>query len=120
MPSIWIGSEPLPAATEALPIRLDAGQLESAASATPLLAAAAASRRRRAVADAGQLGGQARRQVTSTPFSSWLPSERAMLTANWVKAPALGLVVLGAEAGRERPLGQRFRAGAAAGQPWSA
>ena len=40
---MWNGSEPLPAVTEALPMRLEEGQLALAASAAPLLAAAAAS-----------------------------------------------------------------------------
>ena len=39
---MWIGSEPVPVATEALPTRLVGGQLGLAASAMPLLAAAAA------------------------------------------------------------------------------
>ena len=40
---MWRGRGPLPAVTEALPTRLEVGQLELAASAAPLFAAAAAS-----------------------------------------------------------------------------
>jgi hypothetical protein len=40
---MWIGAAPLPAATSALPIKLESGQLECAASSLPPAPAAAAS-----------------------------------------------------------------------------
>ena len=77
------------------------GSSRSAASARAAVRRGRRDRRLRAVADAGELRGQARAAAsTSTPFSSWLPSAAGdVRSRTWVKAPPLGV----ARAARRSP-----------------
>ena len=97
--------------TAALPTRLESRAAGVAASAAPLLAAGGGNRRPGAVTDAGQLGGQARRQGDVDALQLLVAVGAGRVDRELGEGAALGVASLVPKLGRERPCAERFRAG---------